>query len=128
MLIKAIVGLVVVFLMFRNISWKFLVGAGVAVVTAGVAALYKFQDRLLYFPQMPTREYVATPDISMAIAGSPFNAVYEDVHLVAKDGVKLHAWLVRHPSRPQNAVTVLFFHGNAGSMENFVSSARVTCG
>lgn len=55
----------------------------------------------LYFP---TRTLDATP----ADAGMP----YEDVTFVTTDGLRLHGWYV--PG--SGAVTVLWFHGNAGNI------------
>lgn len=39
---------------------------------------------------------------------------YEDVALVAKDGIKLKGWLILHPAA-KDVPTVVFFHENAGS-------------
>lgn len=70
--------------------------------------LYALQGRLLYFP---TRGIDATP----ADAGLP----YEEVRLVAGDGVELQAWFL--PS-PADRGTVLFFHGNAGNLSHRLPS------
>ena len=43
-----------------------------------------------------------------------FRIDYEDLMIPCKDGVKIHAWLMKqtdHSSR----FTLIFFHGNAGS-------------
>lgn len=39
----------------------------------------------------------------------------EDVWFAAADGVRLHGWFVRAPSRPP-AATVVYFHGNGGNL------------
>ena len=98
-------------------SWKTVLGVGAAVLAAGVALLYHHQDKLLYFPQVPTRDYTPVPPrITVERPDIQLDLVHEDVHFVATDGVKLHGWFIRHPDRPSTAPTVLFFHGNAGSM------------
>lgn len=45
---------------------------------------------------------------------------YEDVHLVAPDGVRLHAWYL--PARGEPRGTVLFLHGNAGNVGTHLAS------
>ncbi len=74
----------------------FLIGLG--------AAMYFFQERLVYFP---LREWAATP----ADAGLP----YEEIWLETADGVKLSGWFI--PAEPERAV-VLFFHGNGGNISH----------
>jgi fermentation-respiration switch protein FrsA (DUF1100 family) len=79
-----------------------------AVLCAGYAALvvlvYAFQGRLIYFPQV-ARELSVTPQrIGLA---------FEDVWVESAPGVEVHGWYVPHP---RARGTVLFFHGNAGSI------------
>lgn len=74
--------------------------AGLAVV------LYFFQSSMVYYPEIG-REIVATP----RQAGLD----YEEVRLLAADGVPLHGWFV--PSA-QSRGTVLFLHGNAGNISH----------
>ena len=51
-----------------------------------VLYMYVNQGRLLYLPELPTRELVATPeDGGMA---------YESLELVTEDGIALHGWWV----------------------------------
>lgn len=86
---------------------KTLVSLAALVVLAYAALIlvvFFLQERLLYFPQMG-RDVATTP-----------NAVglkYEDVWLESAPGVKIHGWFVAHPSAKG---TVIFFHGNAGSI------------
>lgn len=78
-----------------------------ALYLALVVAVYAFQERMVFFPEMPGR----------ALAGSPadLGLVFANVHLPAKDGPRLHAWYV--PAAP-GATTVLFLHGNAGNISH----------
>ena len=75
--------------------------------------VYLFQPRLVYFPQVE-RELSLTP----RSAGLD----YEDVNLVAADGVKLHAWWV--PAR-EGRGAVLLLHGNAGNISHRIGYATM---
>lgn len=93
-----------------------------AVLTVGglsgalVAALYAFQEKLLYHPTIPTREYEEAPtDHAMP---------YADVEIVTDDGVRLHAWLVTQNSGSREAATFVYFHGNAGNIGHRLQDAR----
>jgi dipeptidyl aminopeptidase/acylaminoacyl peptidase len=42
---------------------------------------------------------------------------YEDVMIKTKDGVNIHAWFIAQDDKQKSvAPTIIFFHGNAGSM------------
>lgn len=83
--------------------------AGLALGYGALAAiLYVFQSRFVYFPEIG-REIVATP----AMLRLPF----EDVRIATADGETLAGWFV--PAADARA-TVLFFHGNAGSIAHRV--------
>jgi hypothetical protein len=77
-----------------------------------VVVIYLMQGRMLYLPDQPGRELVATP----ADAGM----TYEDVSIETADGVKLHGWFVPGPS----SRVLLFFHGNAGNISHRLESIR----
>ncbi len=78
-----------------------------AAAYAGLAGvLYFSQSSMVYYPEIG-REIVATP----RQAGLD----YEEVRLLATDGVALHGWFV--PSA-QSRGTVLFLHGNAGNISH----------
>ena len=87
----------------------------VAFITWCGIALYLYfkQPRLLYYPELPSRAIEATP----AAFGLPF----ENVHLLAADGTRLHGWFVR-ASSPRG--TLLFSHGNAGNIGHRLDSIR----
>jgi fermentation-respiration switch protein FrsA (DUF1100 family) len=76
--------------------------------------LYLMQPRLLYYPNMPTRELMATP--------TQTGLDYEAVTLHTDDGVRLSAWFIPHPL-PR--ATLLFLHGNAGNLSHRLESIRL---
>lgn len=76
-----------------------------------LAAVYFFQDRLLYFP---TRELEATP--------AALGLAFEDVYFQAEDGIQLHGWYI---PAPQARATILFCHGNAGNISHRLDSIRI---
>lgn len=68
-----------------------------------VAVLFTFQENLIYHPSLPAREYAEDP--------SDHAMPYEDVEIVADDGVRIHAWLIRRQDSA-SAPTFVYFHGN----------------
>ncbi|KAF5835417.1 Alpha/Beta hydrolase protein [Dunaliella salina] len=88
-------------------------GAG-GVAGVAVALLYFFQEKILYVPTIP-----GMPDFSN-ITPERYGMASQDVDIVTKDGIKIHAWLLRLKqwtaeelkSRP----VILFFQENAGPM------------
>lgn len=81
--------------------------AGGTIVGAGLAALFAFQERILYHPDIPTREYEISPaDLAMR---------YSDEEIITEDGLKLHAWLIKHHNT-SSVPTFIYFHGNAGNI------------
>ncbi|MDP1633595.1 MAG: alpha/beta hydrolase, partial [Gallionellaceae bacterium] len=78
---------------------------GLALAYAALAAiLFVFQSRFIYFPEMG-RQDKATP--------AQLRLPFEEVRIATADGETLHGWFV--PATNARA-TVLFFHGNAGSI------------
>lgn len=90
--------------------------AGLAVLGYAIFAgfVYLVQPRLLYYPDVPTRELTATP--------ARIGLGYESVTLSTDDGVRLGAWFIPHPA-PR--ATLLFFHGNAGNLSHRLESIRL---
>jgi uncharacterized protein len=76
-----------------------------------VAALYVFQDRLIYYPQMG-RHVVTTPAAS--------GIAYDEFAISTEDGETLNAWWVPAPD-PRGVVLLL--PGNAGNISNRVEYA-----
>ncbi len=88
-----------------------LIAAAVICYALLAAALYVFQDRLLYFP---TRELETTPEA--------IGLAFEDVHFQASDGTRLHGWYI---PAPRARATLLFCHGNAGNISHRLDSIRI---
>jgi len=82
------------------------------VVIAALAWL--FQHRLLYLPDTPGRDWVATP--------ATIGLEHEQLRIPTGDGIELSAWLV--PARPDRAL-LLFFHGNAGNISHRLESIEL---
>ncbi|MBS3917054.1 MAG: alpha/beta hydrolase [Sulfuritalea sp.] len=78
---------------------------GIVLGYAALAALlFVFQSRFIYFPEMG-RQDRATP--------AQLRLPFEDARIATADGETLHGWFV---PAAQARATVLFFHGNAGSI------------
>ena len=94
---------------FTSVVSVFAIGYAVLAV-----ALFFYQPKLLYFPDMPTRQIQATPED----VGLDFDAVT----LTTSDNEQLHAWFV--PADPARG-TLLFCHGNAGNNSHRLDSIRL---
>ncbi len=77
-------------------------------------ALFFYQPNLLYFPDMPTRQIQATPEV--------IGLEYESLTLTTSDDEQLDAWFI--PADPARG-TVLFCHGNAGNISHRLDSIRI---
>jgi len=75
------------------------------VLVLGAGFVMIFEDSFIYFPAKGE------------VGPSPG----EDVFLAASDGVKVHGWFLAHPDAK---VSLLFFHGNAGNLEDRRSTIR----
>ena len=76
--------------------------------------VYYIQSSLIYYPNMPGRSVIATPEA----IGLP----YQDIELVTEDNIKLHGWFI--PNIDAKG-TVLFFHGNAGNISHRLQSIDI---
>ena len=77
-----------------------------------VAFVYFSQSRMIYLPDLPSRDLTADPaDIGLE---------YEDVTLRTSDSVDIHGWFVPGES----SRVLLFFHGNAGNISHRLESIR----
>lgn len=99
--------------MFKKIVMSGIVSAGV--IAASAMILHSTQDSLIYLPNHPSVD-LKRPECNPIGYRDPGerNIPFEDVYFTAKDGVRLHAWLLKQ--KELDAPTVLFFHGNAGNM------------
>ena len=81
---------------------------------AMLLVLFLRQDGLVYYPDLPSREYEATPKQE--------NLSYENVTLTTSDGVRLAAWFVP-AEHPRGAL--LYAHGNAGNISHRLDSIKL---
>jgi hypothetical protein len=68
---------------------------------AGIAAVLLFlrwyEPRMLYYPNVPTRDLVRTPDAA--------GLGYEEATLTASDGIRLHGWFLSASAASVNGLT-----------------------
>lgn len=103
---------------FLSVSMKWLsrtlYGVG-GIVGLAIAALYFFQEKLIYVPKIP-----GVPEVHYNYQPDRWNLAYEDIEVTAADGVRLHAWLVwlKHWTKEhmEQRPVVMFFQENAGTM------------
>lgn len=97
--------------------WKTLKNAVILAATlygAMLLVLFLRQDGLVYYPDLPSREYEATPKQE--------NLSYENVTLTTSDGVRLAAWFV--PAEHPRGV-LLYAHGNAGNISHRLDGIKL---
>jgi len=84
-----------------------------SLVGVGAAALYWFQDKLLYYPSMPpgAREQFADP------AEFRLGHCFQEIFITTPDGERIQAWFFKQEHADEVA-TILFFHGNAGNLSH----------
>ncbi len=92
--------------------WNILIFVAIA-YAAIVIALFMFQSRLVYFPNIG-RELTVTPQA--------YGLDFESVNIPTEDGETLHAWWV--PAKDARG-TILFFHGNAGNISHRIDYLRM---
>lgn len=93
--------------------WKFLL-IGLAVYALLVAMIYVRQESMIFFPDMPGRQLIATP--------GQIGLAFEDINFTTDDAVKLHGWFI---SAEEPLGTLLFFHGNAGNISHRLESIEI---
>ena len=79
--------------------------------SALLAFIFFYQPRLLFFPNIPSREVKVSP----TEVGLP----YDSEKLVTSDNVQLDGWYI---PAPQARGVVLFCHGNAGNISHRLES------
>jgi len=75
--------------------------------------IYFRQDKLIFFPDFPSREISSTPKN----IGLP----YQSITFTTEDNVQLHGWYIPHP---QGKAVALFCHGNAGNISHRLQSIQ----
>ena len=90
-----------------------LMTAGAIYITLALF-LYFTQSGMLYYPNLPSRELMLTPD--------RYGLEYEELQLNTRDGLTLHGWFI--PARNPRA-TLLFCHGNAGNISHRMESIAI---
>jgi fermentation-respiration switch protein FrsA (DUF1100 family) len=93
--------------------WKLLI-AGIGVYAALSFYVYYMQSGLIYYPNMPGRNLLATPE--------NIGLTYQNVELITEDNIRLHGWFIPNNKAKQ---TVLFFHGNAGNISHRLESIKI---
>lgn len=93
--------------------WK-LVIIGLAAYAALSIYIYFMQSALIFYPNMPGRKLVSTPE--------NIGLDYQNIEFITEDNIKLHGWFI--PSKKAKA-TVLFFHGNAGNISHRLDSIEI---
>ena len=90
----------------------------VGVVSLVLVLLYKYQNSMLYIPDIPGMP-CHKPSENPETMRNPMDAgqvPYEDVLVETADGEKVHTWLMLQKENPENCPTLIYFHGNAGNM------------
>lgn len=80
-----------------------------------IAYVRFIEKRTVFLPQIGRSEGVPS-DIGMA---------YEDVTIETSDGFRLHGWYVPAKKDSEQTVTFLFFHGNAGNINNRIEKIEL---
>lgn len=82
-----------------------------------------FAGFVLVFVYVRYMESVSLFHPSRRITVTPKEAglAFEDIYFSTADHVRLNAWLVKRATRPEEAATVLFCHGNAGNLSDRVA-------
>jgi len=94
--------------------WAAVLGLGAAVYLGLALYLYVFQARYVYFPELPSRQVVATPaDIGLA---------FDAVTLRTADGEMLAGWFIPAPAARG---TLLYLHGNGGNIGHRLDQIEV---
>ncbi|MHB8810193.1 MAG: alpha/beta hydrolase [Desulfobulbaceae bacterium] len=76
--------------------------------------LFCMQDRLLFYPNLPSREITATP--------TKIGLNFEPVTITTSDHVRIKGWFV---PAPQAKGVLLFLHGNAGNISHRLDSLAI---
>ncbi|KDO27848.1 hypothetical protein SPRG_07121 [Saprolegnia parasitica CBS 223.65] len=89
--------------------------AGGAAVAGLMMLLYVYQEKLLYHPSVPGVPKLTTENPKGYQHPAEYGIDAEDVYIPTKDGITIHAWLLKQPTMA-TVPTILFYHGNAGNI------------
>lgn len=67
-------------------------------------------------------QYIFYPEKTLWRTPADIGLPYETIWLRTEDGVRIHGWLIPHIDAP---ATILFFHGNAGTIADRLDNARL---
>jgi len=98
---------------WSSLVWQTVLFVAIAYV-AIASVVFLLQWRLIYYPNLPSREVTATP--------AQIGLAYEPVKFTTEDGVRLDGWFLP-AERPRGVL--LFFHGNAGNISHRLDSLRI---
>jgi len=96
------------FVLYSSAS-LFMLGSGIA------AILYYNQNSLLYHPVLGDLPRDPASNPQRHREPSEWGMDYENVHVTAADGVRIHSWFIRQ-DKPRERPTLIFFQENAGNM------------
>lgn len=84
-------------------------------VVALALLLYKFQNSILYLPQVQGLPRSQDQNRFGMQNPSQIHLAYEDIFISTKDNVSLHGWIAKRPNA-MDVPTVIYFHENAGNI------------
>ena len=93
--------------------WKLII-VGISIYAVLSIYIYYMQSGLIYYPDMPGRTLLATPE--------NIGLNFQNVEIVTEDNIKLHGWFIPYKNAK---ATVLFFHGNAGNISHRLDSIKI---
>ena len=93
--------------------WKLII-VGIGIYAVFSIYIYYMQSGLIYYPDMPGRNLLATPE--------NIGLNFQNVEIVTEDNIKLHGWFIPYKNAK---ATVLFFHGNAGNISHRLDSIKI---
>ncbi|MFP4473084.1 MAG: alpha/beta hydrolase [Candidatus Omnitrophota bacterium] len=71
------------------------------------------------------RSAVFVPSRVVDLSPEDIGLDYENIWLTSEDGGRVHGWFIPAERRPDEALTLLFLHGNAGSISGRLEKIRV---
>ena len=78
--------------------------------------MYYNQNNMLYMPEAPHPAYKYPENNPPKLRNPGEEGIpYESIIVTTSDNVKLHGWMMLHPSSISKP-TILFFHANAGNI------------